>query len=177
MVINFRDEFINATMLVSDINEHLETLRYFASKCNHVTEFGVRSGNSTRAFLYSDVILRSYDLYIDETVNQLFDIAKGTGKDVQYICADTKHIEIEETDFLFIDTEHTYNQLFAELVIHGNKAKKYIGFHDTFSFGLKGDDGGKGLLSAIIEYLIIYPHWRFSYHTIKNNGLTIIERC
>ena len=37
----------------SDINEHLETIKKYASECKHITEMGVRSVVSTWAFLES----------------------------------------------------------------------------------------------------------------------------
>ena len=40
--------------------------------------------------------------------------------------ADVLKIEIEETDLLFIDTYHAYQQIKGEFELHGNKAKKYI---------------------------------------------------
>jgi hypothetical protein len=51
----------------SDIHAHLLRLAQLARECNHVTEFGVRSGMSTFAFLHglsnkSRPVLRSYDL-------------------------------------------------------------------------------------------------------------------
>src|SRR5574343_715665 len=35
----------------SDINEHMDALRCYAMLCSSICEFGVRSGNSTVAFL------------------------------------------------------------------------------------------------------------------------------
>lgn len=54
---------------------------------------------------------------------------------------------------------------------------KYIGFHDTFIFGKNGEDGGKGLLQAIDEFINGHPEWKREYHTNNNNGLTIIKRA
>lgn len=175
----------------SDINEHLPTLFCLSKECVHVTEMGVRDGKSTRAFLNSNVILRSYDLYLDEGVNSLFQIAeKDYGKDVNYIMGDSTQVDIEETDLLFIDTWHQYNQLKQELDRHHSKVRKYIVFHDTHSFGIIGEKnsgGGDkiltetienpiGILPAIIEFMIEHPEWKFYIHKKNNNGLTVIKR-
>jgi len=174
----FQKEYENAKNTPSDINENVHILYDLAKECKTVVEMGVRTGVSTRAFLNADVELLAFDLFIDSRVYDLFDKAKKAGKKVQYIKEDVLNIEIEETDLLFIDTYHTYDQLRKELQLHGNKAKKYIAFHDTHTFGLKGEDGKdqKGLMTAIIEFMIENPHWKFKINRTNNNGLMVIER-
>lgn len=174
----FEQEYRIAKSTKSDINENLHILYELAKECEHVTEMGVRYGVSTRAFLNTDVKLISYDVVLDGKVNQLFHAAKANGKDVQYIKANVLNIEIEPTDLLFIDTLHTYPQLKQELKLHGNKAKKYLAFHDTYTFGLTSEDlkDKKGLLTAIMEFLIENPQWKVKYHKTNNNGLTVLEK-
>jgi len=164
------NEYQNACSSQTDIFKHLPTLRNLAKECNHVTEMGVRTGQSTRALLVEPVILRSYDLYLDNDVSKLFELARSADKDVQYIQADTLKLEIEETDLLFIDTEHTYEQLSAELELHHNKARKYIAFHDT------DKPYAEVLLPAIIEFMIKHPEWDFHYHSKECHGFTVIRR-
>ena len=50
---NIKKNFDTLCNTKSDINEHLITLSNYASKCNSVTEFGVRSCVSTYAFIHS----------------------------------------------------------------------------------------------------------------------------
>jgi len=109
---------------------------------------------------------------------QLFDIARQHGKDCSYSAANTLSLRIEPTDMLFIDTDHNYKQLKSELAIHHDKVKKYIVFHDTYTCGLKHaeDPNERGILTAIIEFMTDHPEWKFKYHVINNNGLTVIER-
>lgn len=152
----------------SDINEHLPKLRGYADKCNHVTEMGVRGVVSTYSFLSSKA---KKVVAID-----ILNVAVPDIKKLAFICANDLEIEIEATDFLFIDTAHNYKQLIQELNLHAKNVNKYIGFHDTFIFGKHGDDGGKGLLFAIEEFLANNPEWETDYHTDRNNGLTIIKR-
>lgn len=175
------EEYANAVNTPSDINQHLETLRSLAEEVDHVTEMGVRTGMSTRAFLCADVTLRSYDLFIDNGVAELFRIAREAGKDVRYSQANVLEITIEPTDFLFIDTWHAYEQLRTELMLHAKHVKKYIAFHDTQTFAsvsenLGGKVGSNGLLPAIIHHMIDETDWRFKLHRTNNNGLTVIER-
>jgi hypothetical protein len=143
-----------------------------------VIEFGVRTGVSTRAFLNADVSLTSFDVVKNNEVHKLFTLAKEQGKKAEYIIQDVLKIEIPEVDLLFIDTFHTYEQLTQELALHGNKAKKYLIFHDTHTFGTSGEVNTykKGLLPAIIEFMIINPHWTFHIYKTNNNGLTVLKR-
>jgi hypothetical protein len=174
----FELEYKKALAIPSDINQNLGVLHSVAKRCKHVTEMGVRTGMSTRAFLSLDIELISYDINLDKTVSSLFSQARAMGKPVKYIQANVLDIEIEETDFLFIDTLHVYQQLKAELVRHAKKVRKYIGFHDTYTFGLTGEDGldKKGLLTAIIEFVIQNPEWQFKVFRVNNNGMTILQK-
>jgi len=175
-------EYQIARRLPSDINEHLELLKSLADSVEHVTEMGTRTGVSTRAFLAADVTLRAYDLFLDEYVSQLFELAQKEGKDAKYIGANVLETEIDETDLLFIDTWHCYDQLYVELTKHAPKVKKYIAFHDTQTYGTRSEEfmgrvGSNGLLPAIIHYMIDNPNtWKFKIHRTNNNGLTVIER-
>jgi len=172
-----KEEYQIACSTSSDINQHLPTLYEISKECNHITEMGVRSGASTRAFLYADPEKYiAYDLNLDIKVNKLFDYCKSIGKDYYYLKENVLEIEIEQTDFLFIDTYHCYEQLKQELNLHTEKVNKYIGFHDTYSFGKVGEDGGKGLRFAIEEFLDKNINWKVVHDVDYNNGLMIIER-
>jgi hypothetical protein len=168
----FKNEYDTSCNNPSDINQHIPTLLLYSSMVNHVTEMGVRWGVSTRAFLYAaaknKTKLRSYDIVLNDTVIGLFNKAKEVNVDATYQQADTLNLTIEETDLLFIDTDHTYNQLSQELKIHGNKARKYIIFHDTVTF--------PDLNRAIDEFLLVNSHWKVLHHYVNNNGLKILER-
>lgn len=170
----------------SDINEHLPTLVQYAFWCNHVTEFGVRSMVSTWGLIAGlgypkrhTRTLISYDLTSpgDTAIGQAQAIAANHGVLFRFLVGDTRQITIEETDLLFIDTFHTYNQLHQELNLHGNKASKFIIMHDTETFGRKGEAGDEGgLLPAIDLFMAENPHWKMRAQYYFNNGLTILER-
>ncbi len=156
----------------SDIYQHLPKLREYADKCNHITEMGVRWGVSLYAFLSSNASkVIAYDIVDVRVKYGVPEFDKLT-----LICADILKIEIEQTDFLFIDTAHNYKQLKKELALHADKVNKYIGFHDTETFGINGDDGQMGLMPAIDEFLLNNPEWVIEYQVKFNNGLTIIKR-
>jgi cephalosporin hydroxylase len=169
----------------SDINEHLPTLKKYSEECEHVTEMGVRAIVSTYALMMGKPRkLISIDIkHPDNETNQVdtlqkaIDIAKNNNIDFNFILGDTLNIEIEETDFLFIDTWHIYSQLKTELELHGNKSRKYLGFHDTTVYENRDENGeGIGLWKAISEFLELNPHWQIHERFYNNNGLTILKR-
>lgn len=171
-------EYLLAKTKKSDINENVHILYDLAKTCKSATEFGVRTGVSTRALLNARIKLRSYDIILDKSVSELFDYAKTQGIDAEYIKASTLDVDIAQTDLLFIDTLHTYDQLIKELSRHGSKVNKYIAFHDTYTYGLQGElsNDSRGLLSALIEWMIDNPEWKFKIYKTNNNGFTVLER-
>lgn len=172
----------------SDINQLLPFLKEFSDKVDHITEMGVRQPTSTYAFLASKASkIISYDIATQPEVAECIKHAENANRDFTYIEADVLKVDIEETDFLFIDTFHTYTQLKAELKKHASKARKFIGFHDTTTFAFKGEDAyetvahnqtncGRGLWAAIEEFLAENPEWSIAFKTEINNGLTILEK-
>jgi len=184
----------------SEINEHLPTLYSLAKECDSIVELGVCHGKSTRALLASGTKLRSYDVWIEPRVLELFKYSKSIGNDVDYIQQNSVHAEIPECDMLFIDSWHNYYQLRKELKLHADKSRKYIVFHDTVSCGSVGEDwkswgnGSRiqyeqlckdldaeeidttGINSAIFEFLSNHHEWKIKVHYKNNNGLTVIER-
>jgi hypothetical protein len=166
------------TRTATDINEHLPMLYFLAQQCDHVTEFGVRTGASTLAFLHGlqgrPATLRSYDINDQFGVQEL--LTRWTRVEWTFsICSTLSISRIEPTDLLFVDTLHNYDQVRQELALHGEAARRWIVFHDTETFGVTGDDGGRGINQAIDVWLQAKPEWRIVYRTHRNNGLTVIE--
>ena len=166
----------------TDINEHIPTLLKYGQECDHITEMGVRGILSTWAFLAAaPKKLISYDLEDPSTwggsINDVYETAESYDLDFEFIKANVLEIEIEETDFLFLDTWHVYEQVRDELKLHSPKVKKYIGFHDIVSWGEFGETSGhKGINYAIDEFLENNSEWKIKEKFLNNNGLLIIER-
>lgn len=174
--------FQDAKNTPSDINEHLELIREYASRVEHVTEFGMRGANgSTVALLAAQpATFVSWDINPHAVVSQtVLDLLSERGRtDFQPRVGNTLNINIEETDLLFIDTLHTYKQLKAELDRHATKVRKYIIFHDTKTFGAKGEDGNEPGLRAAIRWLQVakmFPLWQLVEDRDNNNGLVVLE--
>lgn len=165
----------------SDINEHLPTLKRYASKCNHVTEMWVREWLSSVALMLGCNNLVSYDIQLSEGIKNIKEIQP----DRDFRLGDTLEIYIEDTDMLFIDTWHCYDQLIAELNRHAYKVKRYIVMHDTESFWEKWEirheypctkDSYDWLNKAIDEFLFNNRDWVKLKVYENNNGLTILKR-
>lgn len=163
--------------VTSNIVEHVETLQRYAEQCRRVVEFGTETGyGSTRAFLLAKPeILICYDV---SPMPQGLDVAaEELGISFQFQQQDTLEVVIPECDLLFIDSKHTYEQLKAELEIHGDKAGKWLIFHDTETFGANGEDGSTpGLMRAIDEFLEENLQWKVKEVFNNNNGLLVLER-
>lgn len=169
--------FLEAVARPTDIHRHLTVLRDTASGCRHITELGVGTGQSTLAWLLvqPDRLL-CVDLGWQDCVPQLEAVRGRT--DFTFWIADSRWVEIEETDLLFIDTCHDRKHLLAELDRHASKARRYIVLHDTETFARKNEPGeaGEGLWDALDEWLPAHPEWVVQNHHSWSNGLTIFRR-
>lgn len=186
---------------VSDINEHLPTLKKYGDECYHITECGVRFTVSSYAFALSlknkpnskliqvDTIkYNQTDIFQKECLNENIQTVFYEQSDL--VCP------LEQTDLLFIDTWHVYGQLKRELKRWNTFVNKYIIMHDTTTDEFLGEtlrvkwnaktqslDTGipvgeitKGVWPAIEEFLIEHPEWKIKERFTNNNGLTILYR-
>lgn len=166
---------------VVSIVEHLPTLKRLASECDRVVEMGIGMIVSTWALLAGKPkSLVSYDIHHPIIHNRTLDEVEKACKDndivFKFVQEDTSKVEIGECDFLFIDSLHTYEHLKEELRLHPDKVTKYIAFHDTVTFGKRGETGGEGLMLAIEEFMKENTQWKIKEVFENNNGLLVIER-
>lgn len=178
--------FEGAKIKASDINEHLDLLKDLASQCDHVTEMGMRwASGSTIAFLAAQPkTFVSWDLdpysIVSQQVANLLALRGETRFEPRV--GSTLEVVIEPTDMLFIDTLHTARQLKAELERHcdpkEHKVKKFLAFHDTATFGMKGEDGSEPGLRAAIRWFqknFAMPLWQLIEDRQNNNGLVVLK--
>ena len=191
------DEYYNMELSrKSDINEHLPVLLELANECETVTELGTRWVVSTWAFLKSSAQritmcdLTEPDFWHGKEGNpsptpcRIEDIkAAAPDKDIYFFEASSLDVEITDTDLLFIDTWHCYDQLKAELDKHAHAVNKYIVLHDVVLFkdvgeNFYGDHNRQyeGLQKAVDEFLEENKNWSvYQWHT-NNNGLGVLKR-
>jgi hypothetical protein len=164
----------------SDIYRHCPLIREYASRCRHVTEFGMRHGNATTAILAAQPErFVTYDVRWYPTYDDLKPLQGKTNFEFRNVSSLSE--DIEETDLLFIDTEHTERQLSQELERHSSKVRRWIILHDTQVFAWLAPSpphkrGTLGLLPALFAFLDNHPEWFVIYHSRENNGLTVISR-
>jgi hypothetical protein len=197
------DNYEIYSMRPSDINEHLPTLRKYATKCSVIAEMGVRGGLSTWAFIQGLVENREQTkelvcVDIDNLdLTEIINIAKDAGVNVKFIKDDSAKVDLgKRVDLLFIDTWHVYAHLKRELDFHHSNVEKYIIMHDTTVDAILGEsircglnvikqaaDSGysvedicKGLTPAIDEFLLAHPEWEMIHKFENCNGLTILSR-
>ena len=157
----------------SDISEHLQTLHDLAARIPdcRVVEFGVRSGNSTCAFLTAGATVFSYDISKPSFQPEPSQAIRWT-----FTQADTGRLDaVPQCDIFFIDTLHTGDHVRRELRM-ARYCDQYIIFHDTILFGSHGELGQSGITGAIYDFLRDNPHWRVKAHYENNNGLLILAR-
>ena len=173
-----------------DMAPYLPVLKEYGSGCNHITEMGFREGVSTWGLLASEPkTFITYDIF-NRNTNEHSSLSNCNFK---FIKANTLEIEVEETDLLFIDTDHQYKQLRMELDLHSDNVRKYIIMHDTVIFGTKDagwrpdnyDDykhlledypNKEGLNAAIKDFLETNNKWKIDRVFYENSGLTILRR-
>jgi cephalosporin hydroxylase len=173
---NFEMDYQLAVIKDTDIHEHLPLLSDLTSECSHVTELGVGWAQSTRAFLRHDIELHSYEYKPHQEVLEYFEKAKAAGRRVTLHVADTRQVEIAETDLMLVDSLHIYEQVTEELRLHAPKVRKYIVFHDTTTFADNGEFGGKGIWPAVQEFIDSHPEWQMIERKTNNNGLTVLKK-
>jgi predicted O-methyltransferase YrrM len=125
----------------SDIKGHLQFLRGVAR--GNVLELGVRSGNSTVAFLKGLEEKRGH-LWSVDVIPSCEDVAKGHALWTFIAGYSTSEQAILDAglelplDVLFLDTLHTYSQVMQELEMWGPKVRDngLILIHDVLTFPL-----------------------------------------
>jgi hypothetical protein len=175
---NVSNTFEQRSAAPSDIQSHLPALRALAARCSHVTEFGVRKGNSTIAFLAGLAdrgggVLLSYDI----AAARFEPPELPPGVEWKFTRADTSQLrEIDTTDLLFIDTLHTADQVRAELR-HAPRVLDRIVLHDTVLFAGQGERDSLGIAPAIFEFLAAHPsEWCVESHSSNSCGLLVLAR-
>ncbi len=169
------DKFEEIKNTTSDINQHLESIYQHVKGCNVAVSLGVSRGYSAFALLMGC----QHHITVDPAPNQdaLNLLSDYFGQKSEVIIQNTNElIELEEFDVLFVDYVHTGECVEKEIKAHAHKAKKFIFFHDTESFGDVGEDGKDGIKKPILDFLLENEEWRILYCENKNNGMMILGK-
>ena len=193
--------FEEACNTPSDISEHVPLLYQLSKEVSSVVEIGMRgmvsswgilqglseSPFSHRSYIGIDISSPPYD-----TLNAAQLLARAHGIEFTFLQANDMDIDIPETDFLFIDSLHTYCHLTYELEKFSPSIRKYIAMHDTSPPWESVDDSEyhgdfseypdyidknkRGLWLAVEDFLQRHPEWKLAARYINCHGFTILER-
>ena len=165
-----------------DLEKHLQKFKELSQGLDHVTEFSSRR-ESTIGFLNGrPKKLISYNSEFDSFVKTCVELVKDTTSYTNIPHCDTTRLEeIEETDLLFLDTEHSYARLSNELQKFGKSVRRYIVMHDTALYGMSDDpsaslSGGPGMVPAIAGFCKDNPEWSVIYDTDLQYGLIVLSK-
>jgi hypothetical protein len=198
-----RQHYEREVARVSDINEHLPTLRLYASRVGSVVEMGVRTVVSTWAFLLGLSESAAPERRMIGVDLQPCDYEPPTqagaaiGVQLEFRRGDSASISLPPRDLLFIDTWHVYAHLRRELAAHHATTRRYIILHDTEVDGIHGEairgqmdtaalarasgydrvEIERGLLPAVEEFLRDRGgEWQLERQDRHNNGLMVLVR-
>ena len=162
----------------TDMCEHMDVIRFYASQCVRVVELGVYDCTSTWALLAGcPKKLTSYDIERRAEVSEVESAAQGSGTEFKFVLASSLEVELEECDLLFVDSMHTYEHLKQELALHAGKVTRYIIMHDTTTFGEVDQSGeGRGLWPAVEEFLAAHPKWALAERRTNCHGLSVLKK-
>lgn len=140
--------------------------------CDSYTELGVNQGATlAAATLMKPSVVRAYDISLApyNKAKHLFEAyAAKHSIDYAVVESDTLSCVIDPVDVLYIDTLHQYKHLQQELALHGDKAQKFIIFHDTAA--------QPGLKKAVEEFVASNSCWDIVTECTVNVGFMTIAR-
>lgn len=185
----------------TDIYEHIPVLRKLASECSTVIEIGLGGIISTwgiiqgladnpterRSYLGIDIVYPPAPQF-----THVKSLAEANDISFEFWRANDVEIDIRPTEFLFIDSLHTYCHLMTELEKFSPKVTKYIALHDTSEpWGDRDDNeyhgnyseypahfdrNKRGLWLAVEDFLKNHPEWTLLERRLNNHGFTILKR-
>ena len=141
--------------------------------CDSYTEFGINQGATLAvAMLENIATVRAYDIKLGWYTQAASLFEKYAAKHlIDYKAAeiDTLDCVIDPVDVLYIDTLHEYDHLTKELARHGDKANRFIIFHDTFA--------QPELKRAVRQYIEAHDEWSIVTECDISVGFMTIERA
>ncbi len=173
-----------------DMEYHMPLLEDLASKASVVIEIGVGKGNgSTRAFrngLKKSIATYKAHICVDqELLNPRERPAQDYARIVYGRSQDPMTVKVASAvlqdviglkmpaDIIFIDTDHTYEQMATELGLWSVFAGPQTVWlaHDIFMGGQRNV-----MTDALKDYCIAHPEWEYTDVTLECHGLGMMKR-
>jgi hypothetical protein len=169
--------FKEALTTPSDFHEHVATLRSFAEKCQHVTEFcewgkparvSLAAGCPGNFISYASVKRPEWPM-----LKRLLGDRFNTG-----LCPPNGPPIIDETDMLFVDTKHhSHQETYPLLEAHHLKVRRYMAIHTTEVYGEAAADGTPGVMHSVRLFVRTHPEWKVVHYTKENNGFIVLSKA
>lgn len=161
----------------SDIRPHLALLNNYADGCSTIVELGFRGGVSTSALMAGNpekLTIIDWDKPPFEIDRERLESIKADGESqgtvVEFESRDSLEKKIPECELLFLDTFHTYEHLFLELILHSDSVTKFLAIHDTH------EPACPGMMCAVEDFLLDNPHWEINIGSNRRPGMVVLCR-
>jgi hypothetical protein len=176
---------------VSDIYEHLPTLKRYGSKCNTIVEIVNRHNTETTYSFLSSNPKKMISVYYNSNFSDIDVIKKWTDKNnINYKYYDINKFDMCNTDLLFISNNHTYNDTLDNLNKYKNHVNKYLIIDQTEIYKNVDEvifDNNKneqnntntkkqGVYNAILNFTKKNKTWIIKESFKNNNGLIILKK-
>jgi len=160
------------------INQHLATLRTFASKSDSVLEITAGRDGTIGLIAGSKKHLKSYTRQLDILTTHIMP-REGEVVIIPQITEGKSNVPDKldmKYDMLFIDDNHTRTGISDYLNKYSGDINKYILIHDTEVYGMKGVDGKEGVTYSIADFLNENPEWFIQEYFLHQHGLIVLSR-
>lgn len=176
-IVTLEDWYDSACSINSDIQEHLPWLRNLSEGKDHIVIFGGHHDFSTAAIVAGKP--KKITIVDPRDLPNSFTFLKGLAKqtEIVYLQADDRSVDFEDesADLLFIDSVHTADFVYAQLInAHAHVSR--ILLHDTEIYGENGEGGGPGILPAVRRFLSENRNWIVVEQRPNNNGMMLLSR-
>jgi hypothetical protein len=186
----------------SSTNEHLPTIKSYASQCTSVLEItnaghstlygfllGLSSNTDPAAKVFFGIYPKIED--IDQLTNASVVAAQNAIK-FDYVQTDEFSVDIStfaNSDITLIDTVNTYAHTFADLNKFSGLTSKYIMVLSTsgdweftdevvpdYSIFSEVSQDKHGVWPAVMDFVQSNPNWQIERRDINNNGLVVLKK-
>jgi len=157
-----------------DIDQHLDALREVASKVSRVTAITKRREDAVAWVAAGCESVIAYCTEPDPLHERLGQLRPGVLEVKNLRSVDVP--EIEETDLLYIDSQHTMKDLLRELNAHYDKVTRFIVVRGSQTNGERGEDGGLGLLPALRRFMKENRELSVIDQRQQQYGMTILSK-
>jgi hypothetical protein len=156
--------------MVGDMYRRMDFIQEKFKGIETITEFGPFQGCSTSAWL----MLRPKKFTTVDTGTTLdADLYKKAADEInvefKFILGSDLEIDIDPCELLFIDTMHSEDHTYNELLRHADKVSKYLVFHDV-------NPERFGTLAGIEKWWKDHPEWKLDYQDFDDCGFMVLKK-